>query len=197
MNESCDVLIIGAGVAGLEAARELSSHGVKVVILEARNRIGGRVYTRHDKSSPIPIELGAEFIHGRPQITWEILKAAKLRPVRVPDNQFVYENGKLQRSDDLWKEMDAIFARMRRERGRDVSFQTFLERHADDVKIQRARALATQFVEGFNAAHADRISVNGLLKAEDSPDASDVTQAFRVFAGYDVVPNWLRAQLRP
>jgi len=61
-----DVLILGAGAAGLAAARELFAAGLRVVVLEARGRIGGRIFTRHLPSTPSPIELGAEFVHGRP-----------------------------------------------------------------------------------------------------------------------------------
>jgi len=48
MNEDTDVLIIGAGAAGLAAARELSHAGIRVIILEARDRIGGRINTHFD-----------------------------------------------------------------------------------------------------------------------------------------------------
>jgi monoamine oxidase len=197
MSESCDVIVIGAGAAGLEAARELSSRGVKVVVLEARDRIGGRIYTVRDKSSPVPIELGAEFIHGRPENTFEILKSAKVKPVRVPDQQFVFNHETIERDEGLWEEIESVVKRMRLERKRDVSFAQFLDRHAKDPKMHRARSLATQFIEGFNAARADRISVKGLLRAEDSPDAADVSQAYRIFAGYDSIPKWLRSQLDP
>jgi monoamine oxidase len=56
-------LVIGAGTAGLTAARELSNAGVDVLVLEARNRIGGRVHTDNIFASH-PVEFGAEFIHG-------------------------------------------------------------------------------------------------------------------------------------
>jgi monoamine oxidase len=79
MENDADVLIIGAGVAGLAAAYELSRAGVNVIVLEARDRIGGRIYTLHDESSPLPIELGAEFIHGRPPETLAITERAHLR----------------------------------------------------------------------------------------------------------------------
>src|SRR5439155_1692882 len=59
-----DVLVLGAGAAGLAAARDLSHAGLRVTVIEARPRIGGRVLTVHDPRSPVPIELGAEFIHG-------------------------------------------------------------------------------------------------------------------------------------
>ncbi len=60
-----DVLIIGAGAAGLAAALDLSRAGRKGIVLEARDRIGGRIFTHKDPSVPIPIELGAEFVHGK------------------------------------------------------------------------------------------------------------------------------------
>ncbi len=56
-------LIVGAGIAGLAAARDLTDAGEQVIILEARDRIGGRVYTNRT-FSPIPVEFGAELIHG-------------------------------------------------------------------------------------------------------------------------------------
>ena len=58
----CDVVVIGAGVAGLAAACELSGAGLDVVVVEARDRVGGRVHTLHDPAWPLPVEPGAEFI---------------------------------------------------------------------------------------------------------------------------------------
>ena len=60
-----EILIIGAGAAGLAAAVELSKAGRRVVVIEARDRIGGRMFTQHTSGSNHPIELGAEFIHGK------------------------------------------------------------------------------------------------------------------------------------
>ena len=58
-----DCVVIGAGVAGLAAARKLHAAHRRVVVLEARDRIGGRIWT--DRSSPdAPVELGAQWIHG-------------------------------------------------------------------------------------------------------------------------------------
>lgn len=56
-------LVIGAGTAGLVAAAALRNAGEPVTVLEARDRIGGRVHTDRNLSD-IPVELGAEFIHG-------------------------------------------------------------------------------------------------------------------------------------
>ena len=71
-----DVVVIGAGVAGLAAAADLAARGVRVVVLEARDRIGGRIDTRRDPGVPIPIELGAECLHGAAPETTAIVDAA-------------------------------------------------------------------------------------------------------------------------
>lgn len=63
--ERCDpasVIVIGAGMAGAAAARALADAGVDVIVLEARDRIGGRVHA--DRSWGAPVELGAAWIHG-------------------------------------------------------------------------------------------------------------------------------------
>lgn len=65
------VLILGAGAAGLAAAEALSRAGLPVMVLEARGRCGGRIYTRNSPVGELPIELGAEFIHGARVSSWE------------------------------------------------------------------------------------------------------------------------------
>src|SRR5258708_25493077 len=71
------VVIIGAGVAGLTAARELSAAGARVLVLEARDRLGGRILTHHTAEGPV--ELGAEFIHRASNETMGIVEEAGLR----------------------------------------------------------------------------------------------------------------------
>lgn len=63
-SNKADVVVIGAGASGLAAARVLEERGYDVVVLEARERIGGRVFTHRDRNTPVPVELGAEFVHG-------------------------------------------------------------------------------------------------------------------------------------
>jgi monoamine oxidase len=70
--------VIVIGVAGLSAACDLARRGVVISILEARGRIGGRVFTERDAKVDVPIELGAEFIHGRPPKIWQPLQKAKI-----------------------------------------------------------------------------------------------------------------------
>jgi len=75
---TADVLVLGAGAAGLAAAQELSQAGLRVIVIEARDRVGGRIFTQHVPGHPLPIELGAEFIHGRPPESFALVAQAGL-----------------------------------------------------------------------------------------------------------------------
>jgi monoamine oxidase len=70
-----DCIIIGAGAAGVAAGRALQAAGQQIVILEARDRIGGRAWTETTPAG-YPLELGAEFIHGEHVITHRLLHEA-------------------------------------------------------------------------------------------------------------------------
>jgi monoamine oxidase len=73
--------VLGAGAAGLAAARDLSHAGLSVEVLEARDRIGGRVHTLCYSQWPVPMELGAEFVHGENP---EVFAAARAAVVALP-----------------------------------------------------------------------------------------------------------------
>ena len=60
-NEGLRILVVGAGISGLGVARDLHDSGYKVTVLEARNKIGGRIDT--DRSLGFPLERGANWIH--------------------------------------------------------------------------------------------------------------------------------------
>ena len=90
-----DAIVVGAGAAGLAAARDLSDAGRKVVVLEARPRLGGRILTIHDREWPLPVELGAEFLHGEAEAAREIADRAGLPVVEVSDEHVWAERGRL------------------------------------------------------------------------------------------------------
>ena len=89
--------IIGAGVAGLAAARALRDAGARVLVLEARSRIGGRVFTRRDHRSAIPIELGAEFLHGTAEETIAITREARLAVSEIIGSRWRVSGGHFTR----------------------------------------------------------------------------------------------------
>jgi monoamine oxidase len=78
-----DAIVLGAGIAGLKAARDLHDAGLRVVVLEARDRVGGRIWTDRGWGGA-PVELGAEFVHGEVADTWVALEriGARRRPGR-------------------------------------------------------------------------------------------------------------------
>ena len=140
-----DVIVIGAGAAGLAAAAELARAGRSVLTVEARDRIGGRCDTRRLPGIPAPVELGAEFIHGRPEATLSLLKCAGTPAVDTTRTQRVLFGGKL-RAVDVFAEARKA---MRRKPVRDVSFQRFM---SNQRLSPLTHALATMMVQGFDAA---------------------------------------------
>lgn len=93
-----DVLVIGAGAAGLTAVRELARGGLKTWCVEARDRIGGRILTVHDPLAPVPIELGPEFIHGRPPEIWDVIRAGQLTAYDCFEKSSAYQRWQAART---------------------------------------------------------------------------------------------------
>ena len=85
-----EVVVIGAGVAGLACAQALCEAGLRVTILEARSRVGGRIWTVHPSLTNAPVELGAEFIHGLPREVWQIVERADLQTHELTGNPVSY-----------------------------------------------------------------------------------------------------------
>src|SRR5882762_11063232 len=88
-----EVVVVGAGMAGLTAARALAEAGMKVLVVEAQDRIGGRIWTRHIGDEAI--ELGAEFIHGRPPELWALIDEAGLETYERGGTQVCFEDDAL------------------------------------------------------------------------------------------------------
>lgn len=190
MSSKYDVLIIGAGAAGLAAARQLSGAGKRVCILEARQRIGGRIFTLHVADLPLPIELGAEFIHGEAHETFSIVESAALMACQLPDDHLWSRNGKLEPLRDFWGTIESVCSRI--DLKKDISFAEFLRTRRS--LSPRKRELLRSFVEGYHASHADRISALALSTADQEQEEP---KQFRILNGYDSLIEWLRAGLDP
>jgi monoamine oxidase len=181
METDADILIIGAGAAGVAAARELSRAGHKVLIFEARDRIGGRIHTHFDVW---PIELGAEFVHGKPRETLEIVERADLKLQSIPNRHWHLHNGVLTKSGEFWSKVEKVMDEMSHYSGPDESFEEFLDRYKRKTPIPEIETIATLYIEGFHAAHADRISVYGLNKTNKAAEEIEEDKSFRVENGY-------------
>jgi monoamine oxidase len=186
-----DVIIVGAGVAGLAAARALRERGGRAEVLEARDRIGGRVLTHRDPRAPAPIELGAEFVHGSAPEVMSIVREAGLLAVDVCGERWERRNNRLVSSRDFWQRLENVLGRMSASRNPDRSFHEFLATAPGGRRLARDRALAREFVEGFHAADALRISERALAKGGSPHGDVNEQRIGRVLDGYDHVPGWL------
>ena len=185
-----DVVVIGAGMAGLTAARALAEAGLKVLVVEAQDRIGGRILTRHIGEEAI--ELGAEFIHGRPPELWALIDEAGLETYERKGTQLCFEDGALS---DCGGEIDEFFApleKLKKFKGPDMSFAEYLDCEKMPVK---ERAPVIGFVEGFNAANHREISAASLGAQQKAEDASGSQHTFRLRGGYDQLPRYLSERI--
>lgn len=191
MNYEADILIVGAGVAGLAAARELSRANFKVIILEARDRIGGRIYPEHARGLPSAIELGAEFVHGRPREILEIAERTHVHLDSVPNSHWYFHDGVIAKSDQFWSKLEQVMEQLKRVEGPDESFREFISSYGREHELGSAAAIATLYVEGFQAARAERISVEGLNKTNEAAAQVDDEKQFRIPSGYDAITQSL------
>lgn len=191
MADRVDTIIIGAGAAGLAAARDLSGSKQSIAILEARPRAGGRMFTLHQPNLALPIELGAEFIHGEAEETFKIVEAAALLAYELPDDHWWSARGPWRQIHDFWATVKKVRQRIPAH-AHDISFAEFLKRQKS--MSPRVKRMTLDFVEGYHASHADRISAASLRASDEEQDEP---KQYRIANGYDSVIEWLRAGLDP
>jgi monoamine oxidase len=196
-DERLDVLIIGAGAAGLAAGRLLAQSGKIIRIIEARSRIGGRIFTQHSNAlgapGGLPIELGAEFIHGLPAASWHLIREAGLATYELDGESFCFEDERLQPCGQERRESFAVLRQMtdwleRNSPHADLSFDDYLR--AASIEATTAER-AAGYVEGFNAADRNLISAKALIRQRYAEDRLQGDRIFHIRAGYDALPNYL------
>ncbi|MBC8046698.1 MAG: FAD-dependent oxidoreductase [Fimbriimonadaceae bacterium] len=184
---NADIIIVGAGMAGLMAGKILSENGLKVIIEEARDRIGGRVYTYEDDNFPEPVELGAEFIHGDLPVTFEILKEAKINYTATGGESYRFENGKLLANDFFilqWSLLEEKLSAL----NEDITIADFLNTHFAGEEFVELRNYIRGFVEGYDAADPKLASAFALRNEWLSKN--DET-SYRITGGYAKLIEYL------
>jgi monoamine oxidase len=194
--ETVDVIVLGAGAAGLTAATELGNAGLSVLILEARERIGGRILTLRDASTAFPIELGAEFIHGLAPEIWTPLLDAKAKISEVEGDSWCHQRGLLpcDFTDGVFQILNSM-----NDKDPDQPFSAFLERccpNPKDPRQQEAKKRALAYVTGFNAADPELVGVHWLAKGMREEKIVEGDRAFRSADGYEDLLQVFRSRLQ-
>jgi monoamine oxidase len=162
-NLKTDVVIIGAGAAGLAAARTLHEHDVDFLLLEARDRAGGRAFTLRSHDCRAPIELGAEFIHGAAKSTRAIMREIGEEALPTGGRAFRLWRGHLEPAPDRWQPAERVLRRVDIH-ARDESVESFIEAQPADVLPADQREDLRTLVEGFDAALLHDASIIGIAK---------------------------------
>ncbi len=173
--EITTVAVIGAGAAGLAAARRLRESGLDTLVLEARNRAGGRAYTLRTNDGAFPIELGAEFIHGKAETTMALLREFGEDTVPIDSA-----------SPDLWTATERVLERVDLD-APDRSVDEFL----NDIGVEGVKQ-ARMLIEGFDAAVTADASIKGI--AREWRSAANETDA-RPANGYGILMQRLADML--
>lgn len=187
MDRDADVLVVGAGVAGLSAARLLSKHGLRCRILEGGAVIGGRLRTVRVPGWAIPIELGAEFVHGRPGTTLALGHGA-VELVHVAERR-VMANPALSTMHDTWERFGrALAGALNGPEGESVAdYLARAQLTEDDDTLVRLIA------EGYHAAPLTDIDARSV--ARDAAESAKGFPQYRTARGYDHVLSTLEHDL--
>jgi monoamine oxidase len=185
------IIIIGAGAAGLYAAKLLSGKGKYITILEARDRIGGRIRTVKDPRFNLPVETGAEFVHGDLKLTAKLLKQAGLKHHAIAGGIWRSNNGQLQKQEDFIEGQEELLEKLKTLE-EDMSVRDFLQGYFPGEKYKDLRSSVTKFVEGYDAADASRASCFALLQEVLGEEGEQL----RVDGGYTQLVNYLHDECK-
>lgn len=190
--DRADVVVIGAGAAGIFALRELVCSGLSAICLEARNRIGGRIFTRRTLARH-PIELGAEFVHGNDNIIHQLVPEYGLTLVPHAGEAYSWWDGKLVRDSQLPRPPLAVLHEIRgladhlRRAGRGtMPLSEFLRLPAlSDVLAGSAitRRYIEQLIKNDHSVEPTALTLEGWLE----PDITGFEANFHINEGYSAL----------
>lgn len=175
-----DILIIGAGAAGLMAARNLANAGKKVTVLEARNRTGGRIHTLSDTSFFKHTELGAEFIHGDLPVTLNLLREAGISYRSANAEMWRFENEKFEENAMVIDDWDLLIKKLN-ELEEDTNIYDFLQKEFPGEKYRELHDGVWKYVSGYDTADPRDASAFALRNEWQHEDAD---AQHRINGGY-------------
>ncbi|WP_408095636.1 flavin monoamine oxidase family protein [Peredibacter sp. HCB2-198] len=189
MNQT-KVIIIGAGAAGLMAARVLKEQGIDFIILESTHRLGGRAQTL--KSTP-HIEYGPEYLHGETPLTDKLIERFGLTTYDVKFDYHLFKDGELKPTPDFWDRLTHVMEDI--DLKNDISFADYLQKYDQNSKVDQD--MARVFVEGFDAADLDTISSKELHDMKEQVADPKIRKLRRLLNGYGELIENMAQDLLP
>jgi monoamine oxidase len=187
-----NIVVVGAGAAGMMAAGELARAGRRVTILEARSRCGGRIYPLPVLEFGYPAEGGAEFVHGAAPVTRALMREASISLSRRGGTRWSTRTGGLSSVDSPVPHMGRFY-RALAEVKTDLPIAEFLETHFADRRYDELRRSVTRTVEGYDAADPHRAST---LAIRDEWLARDDGEHGRIANGHGELIEHLSSECR-
>jgi len=184
------ILVIGAGAAGLMTARALSKAGMKVTIIEARDRAGGRVFTTHPQDFSMRIEAGAEFIHGDLPFTLRLLQEAGLKYHSAKGEIWSVRKKQLHQQQDFIEGHEILIKNLKALK-QDISVKEFLDKNFAESKHEQLRSSITGYVEGYDLADPGKASA---MELRNEWLREDETEQYRIENGYGTLIDYLKNQ---
>ena len=192
--EETEVVIVGAGFAGLACAHALQQARIPFVVLEAKDRVGGRVRTEFDLLGGRPVEGGAMMVHGRDASVLRWIEELGLTTKKVPEFRGArfFLKGKLRSALGIaLSGLEPLRSSLQTMRkfpkaiaaydGPDISLERFLEeRHA----LPTARRFVGAMYASINAADPEEVSVRGLAEDANVESLGLPWANFQVVEGY-------------
>jgi len=191
MKEPTDILIIGAGICGLYAARELSARGKTVMLLEAREKTGGRIRSITGDFSR-PVDAGPEFIHGDLPLTKALIREAKGKFYEQEGKFYRSKKGNISESEEMIAGWDRLIKELKALK-KDVPLMEFLNTHFNKKSDQELKSAVINMAEGFDAADANRIS-SFAVRDEWTGDSMDLS--YRIEGGYSILVDYLTEECK-
>jgi monoamine oxidase len=186
-----DIIIIGAGASGLAAAYELSLVNKKVLVLEAKDRIGGRIDSVKDERFKQIIETGAEFIHGNLPITLQLLDKAGIKHHSVGGKMWEVEKGQVKKTKNFFEGWDRLIKQLHTLE-KDMPIKNFLDQYFPGEKDNQLKESVLQFVQGYDAADATRASSFALREEWENEEGKQE----RIDNGYLELINFLAQETK-